>query len=292
MDKRDQFKQLLEQDRIIVAPGAYDALSARIIEKAGFDAVYVTGFGVSASLLARPDIGLLTMSELVTCVKNIDSAVSLPVIADAESGFGNAINVMRVVTEFEKAGTVAIHIEDQTVPRKYRSSTGVEVVSIPEQVNKIRAAVEARKDRDFLMIARTEAGGKYGLEEAIKRGNLYAEAGADIVFVHGPQTVQDLKTIAREVKAPNIVNYATMIESGNKPVLSISQLWEMGFKIAIFPTTLLFAAARSMERILEILKKEGTTESSLETLVSFKDFNEILELSQFGKWEEKYLPKR
>jgi len=291
MNKRIEFRRLLRQEGIIVAPGAYDALSARIIEKAGFNAVYVTGFGVSASLLAMPDIGILTRDELVTCVKNIDNAVSLPVIGDAESGFGNAVNVTRAVREFEKAGAVAIHIEDQMVPKRYKPTLGGEIVCVQEQINKIRAAVKAREDRDFLIIGRTDAISKYGLKEAIKRGNLYAEAGSDIVFVHGPQKIEELKTIVKEVKAPNIVNYATMIESGNKPILSISQLEEIGFKIVIFPVTLLFTAVKSMQRILRVLKKEGTIENLLESLISSKDFNKITELSKFRKWEQKYLPR-
>jgi len=292
MNKRVKFRQLLKQERLIVAPGAYDALSAKIIEKAGFDTIYITGFGVSASLLGTPDIGLLTMNELVTHVKNIDNATSLPIITDAESGFGNAINTMRTVREFEKAGAVAIHIEDQVLPRKYEPSAGVQVVPIEEQVKKIEAAVQAREDQDFLIIARTDARNKYGLKEAIKRGDAYAEAGAEVIFVHGPQSVEELKIIVKEVKAPNIVNYASMIESGNKPILSVGQLQEIGFKIVIFPSTLLFTAAESMQKILRILKKEGTIECALKNLISLKDFNGITKLSQFRKWEERYLPQR
>ena len=291
MNKKARFRQLLSKERIIVAPGAYDALSARIIEKTGFDAVYVTGFGVSASLLAMPDIGILTRDELVNCVKNIDNAVLLPVLADAESGFGNAVNVTRAVREFEKAGAVAIHIEDQVLPRRHALGSGVEVVPAEEHINKIRAALEARENKDFLIIGRTDAREKYGLKEAIRRGNLYAEAGADIIFVHGPRTIEELRMIAREVKAPNIVNYATMIESGNKPILSISQLEETGFKIVIFPSTLLFTAARSMLEILTQLKSKGTIEHLLDRLLTLDEFNRLTGLSRFRQLEDRYLPE-
>jgi 2-methylisocitrate lyase-like PEP mutase family enzyme len=291
MNKKARFRQLLSKEGIIVAPGAYDALSARIIEKAGFDTIYVTGFGVSASLLAMPDIGILTRDELVNCVKNIDNAVLLPVLADAESGFGNAVNVTRAVREFEKAGAVAIHIEDQVLPRRHTLGSGVEVVPAQEHINKIRAALEARENKDFLIIGRTDAREKYGLKEAIRRGNLYAEAGADIIFVHGPRTIEELRMIAREVKAPNIVNYATMIESGNKPILSISQLEEIGFKIVIFPSTLLFTAARSMLEALTQLKSKGTTEHLLNRLLTLDEFNRLTKLSRFRQLQDRYLPE-
>ncbi|GAJ14270.1 unnamed protein product, partial [marine sediment metagenome] len=190
----------------------------------------------------------------------------------------------------EKAGAVGIHIEDQLVPGRYKPNVSGEIVPLQEQINKIRAAIEAREDRDFLIIGRTDAISKYGLKEAIRRGNLYAEAGADIIFVHGPRTIEELRMIAREVKSPNIVNYATMIESGNKPILSISQLEEIGFKIVIFPSTLLFTATRSMQKILGVLKKKGTVECSLESLISLEDFNQVIKLPQFRKWQRKYLP--
>jgi len=291
MNKRVKFRQLLNKEGIVVAPGAYDALSARIIEKAGFDAVYVTGFGVSASLLAMPDIGILTRDELVSCVKNIDNAVLLPVLADAESGFGNAINMSRAVREFEKAGAVAIHIEDQILPRRHTPGSGVEVVSVQEHINKIGAALEARENEDFLIIGRTDAREKYGLKEAIRRGNLYAEAGADIIFVHGPRTPEELEEIAKGIRAPNIVNYATMIESGNKPMLSVSELQGLGFKIVIFPSTLLFTAANSMLEVLIHLKSKGTTEHLLNRLLTLEEFNRLTGLSRFRQLEDKYLPE-
>ncbi len=290
MNKKATFKQLLSKEGIIVAPGAYDALSARIIEKVGFDAVYVTGFGVSASLLAMPDIGILTRDELVNCVKNIDNAVLLPVLADAESGFGNAINVTRVVREFEKAGAVAIHIEDQVLPRRHAPGSGVEVVPAEEHINKIRAALKARENEDFLIIGRTDAREKYGLKEAIRRGNLYAEAGADIVFIHGPQTPEELKKIAKGIRVPNIVNYATMVESSSKLILSVLELQDLGFKIVIFPSTLLFTAARSMLGVLTQLKSKGTTEHLLKGLLTLDEFNRLTKLSRFKQLQDRYLP--
>ena len=281
---------MLVKNGIIVAPGAYDALSAKIIEKVGFSALYLTGFGISASLLGRPDIGLLTLNDIVNHVKNIDNTVELPIIADAESGFGNAINVMRTITEYEKAGAVAIHIEDRNVPRRWKLGALSDVVSRKEHVDKIRAAVIARKDTNFLIIGRTDARDRHGINEALQRANLYLEAGADLAFVHGPQSMEELKLICKEVNGLNIINYGTMVELRNMPIPSLTEVEKIGFKVAIFPITPLLAIAQSLKDILKILAEKRTIKDSLNRLMDIEEYNLIIDKLRFEKWEKKYLP--
>ena len=290
MSKRKKLRSMLQGDKIIVAPGVYDAIGAKLVEKIGFDAVYLTGFGCTASFLGKPDLGLITLTELVTHAKNIDNAVTIPVIADCESGFGNALNAARAIREYEKAGAAALHIEDQVVPKRYKPDGMPQVVSMEEHANKIKSAVEARTDKDLVIIGRTDALGRYGLKEAIKRGNAYFEAGCDMIFVHGPQTVDELKTISREISAPQIVNYSTIIESGNKPILSTVELEDLGFKLVIFPSILLFTAARIMKDALREFKDTGKLTHHSEEMVSIAEFKEILCWDTFAGDEKKYLP--
>ena len=290
MSKRKKLRSMLQGDKIIVAPGVYDAIGAKLVERVGFEAVYITGFGVSASLIGQPDLGLITLTELATHAKNIDSAVTLPVIADAESGFGNALNVARAIREYEKAGVAALHIEDQIVPKRYKPDGMPQVVSMEEHVNKIKSAVEARTDENLVIIARTDALGRYGLKEAIKRGNAYSEAGGDMVFVHGAKTLEELETIAREIQSPNLVNYSTLVESGMKPLPSVPQLEEIGFKIVILGGELLFSAVKTMKEMLEELKSAGTLNGWLNKFVSVEKFLEIMELCNYIGKEKRYLP--
>lgn len=286
--KRDRFRNLLERKSIIVAPGVYDCLGARIVDSIGFDAIYVTGFGTSTSLLGRPDLGFLTLSELVRTVGNIDSTTALPVIADAESGFGNALNVMRTVKEYERAGVAAIHIEDQIVPKKWKPDGAPQVTSAEEHCDRIRAAVEAREDEGFVIIGRTDAFGRYGLDEAVERGNAYTQAGAEVIFVHGVGKPEDLRVIAKEVEAPSIVNYSTITESGYEPP-SVAELEEMGFKIVIFPGELLFNAARAMKDALLHLKSSGTMQGWLDRSMPIEEFRDLLEWSKYSGYEERWL---
>ena len=292
MAKRRLLRRLLGRDGLLVAPGAYDALSARIIQQAGFEAVYVTGFGTSASVLGKPDLGLLTLNEMITHARNINAAVALPIIADGESGFGNALNVRRTVQEFERAGIAGIHIEDQMVPKRYRPDGKPQVVPMTEHVDKIRAAVDARENADFLIIARTDALGRHGIDEAIRRGNAYAEAGADMVFVHGAKDTDDLQRIVNEVAAPQLANYSTLVEGGTRPIPTIPELETLGVKLVILAGELLFAAARAMNDFLKQVRDDkGVLGPCLERLMPLPEFFGLMDWQAYTDMERQYLPR-
>jgi 2,3-dimethylmalate lyase len=250
-----RLRQMLAAPGLIVAPGAYDGISARLIEAAGFSAVYMTGAGTAASHLGQPDLGLATLTEMANHAAHLASAVSLPVIADADTGYGNALNAVRTVREYERAGVAGLHMEDQVAPKKCGHIAGKQVVPTKEFAEKIRAAAEHRTDPDFVIIARTDARAVTSLDDAIDRGNRYAEAGADIIFVEAPQTLDEIHRVAREVKAPLLAN---MVQGGRTPRVPTADLERLGFKIAIFPAVCMAAAIPAMERALGLLKAHGT----------------------------------
>jgi carboxyvinyl-carboxyphosphonate phosphorylmutase len=273
MKKTTIFRNLLRQEGILVIPGAFCALVARIIEKAGFSAVYMTGYGTSSAIIGKPDAGFVTMTEMVLNAKNIASAVDIPVISDADTGYGNALIVTRTIREFERSGVVGVHLEDQAWPKKCGHVAGKKVIGKDEMVGKIKAALDARNDDDFFIIARTDSRAVMGVEEAIRRGNAYAEAGADMVFVDGPQSEEELKLIAREIKGPLMVN---MSEGGVTPIVNAKALEKMGFKITIFPTSALLAATKTMIGLMKELKEKGTTEAFWGDMLSLKEFHEYV----------------
>jgi 2,3-dimethylmalate lyase len=250
-----RLRQMLAAPGLIVAPGAYDGISARLIEAAGFSAVYMTGAGTAASHLGQPDLGLATLTEMASHAAHLASAVSLPVIADADTGYGNALNAVRTVREYERAGVAGLHMEDQVAPKKCGHIAGKQVVPTKEFAEKIRAAAEHRTDPDFVIIARTDARAVTSLDDAIDRGNRYAEAGADLIFVEAPQTLDEIHRVAREVKAPLLAN---MVQGGRTPRVPTADLERLGFKIAIFPAVCMAAAIPAMERALGLLKAHGT----------------------------------
>jgi 2,3-dimethylmalate lyase len=250
-----RLRQMLAAPGLIVAPGAYDGISARLIEAAGFSAVYMTGAGTAASHLGQPDLGLATLTEMANHAAHLASAVSLPVIADADTGYGNALNAVRTVREYERAGVAGLHMEDQVAPKKCGHIAGKQVVPTKEFAEKIRAAAEHRTDPDFVIIARTDARAVTSLEDAIDRGNRYAAAGADLIFVEAPQTLDEIHRVAREVKAPLLAN---MVQGGKTPRVPTAELERLGFKIAIFPAVCMAAAIPAMERALGLLKAHGT----------------------------------
>ncbi len=250
-----RLRQMLKEPGIIVAPGAYDGFSARLIEAAGFKALYMTGAGTAASHLGQPDLGLTTLTEMATHASHIAACVSLPVIADADTGYGNVLNVVRTVREYERAGVAGLHLEDQVAPKKCGHIAGKQVIPTEEFCDKIRAAVEYRTDGDFVVIARTDARAVTGLDDAIERGNRYAEAGADVIFVEAPQSEDEIQRVAREVKAPLLAN---MVIGGKTPAVKASELERLGFKIAIFPAVCMAAAIPAMERALAYLKEHET----------------------------------
>jgi len=250
-----RLRQMLKAPGIIVAPGAYDGFSARLTEAAGFHAVYMTGAGTAASHLGQPDLGLTTLTEMATHASHIASCVSLPVIADADTGYGNVLNVVRTVREYERAGVAGLHLEDQVAPKKCGHIAGKQVVPTTEFCDKIRAAVEYRTDPDFVIIARTDARAVTGLDDAIERANRYAEAGADVIFVEAPQTEGEIVRVAREVKAPLLAN---MVAGGKTPSVKFSELERLGYKIVIYPAVCMMAAVQAIEHALGRLRAEET----------------------------------
>ena len=279
-----RLRELISQPEITVAPGAYDAFSARLIEAAGFDAVYMTGFGTAASAFGYPDIGLLTLTDMVTNVKRIADAVTVPVIADADTGYGNHLNVIRTVEEYEKAGTAAIQIEDQISPKRCGHMEGHKLVSPVEMVAKIRAAVKARKDGDTVIIARTDAISAEGFKEAINRANLYREEGADVLFVEAPRDMDQLEKIPRLVKGPILVNIAP-----KTPYLHIKRYEDMGYALAIYPAISITAVYATVREKLVELKSRGMNADGGHGGVPFDELVDFLGLSKYRKLEEEIL---
>lgn len=250
-----RLRQMLRDPGIIVAPGAYDGFSARLIEATGFRAVYMTGAGSAGSHLGQPDLGLMTLTEMATHAAHIAGCVSVPVMADADTGYGNPLNVVRTVREYERAGVAALHLEDQVAPKKCGHIAGKQVIPAREFADKIRAAAEYRTDPDFVIIARTDARAVHGLEDAIERGNLYHAAGADVIFVEAPQTEDEIRRVAREVKAPLLAN---MVIGGRTPSVKFSELERLGYKVVIYPAVCMTAAIQAIERALALLKERET----------------------------------
>ena len=249
-------RKLIAGTETIVAPGAYDALSARIIEQAGFPAVYMTGFGASASLLGRPDIGLLTMSQMVDQARRIAQAVDVPLIADADTGYGNPLNMIRTVQEYERAGVSAIHIEDQIMPKKCGHMENKQVIPAAEMAEKIHAATEARTSPDFLIIARTDSRAVEGLDSALRRARLYREAGADMLFVEAPQSEEEIAQVARAFPdVPLLFNWA---EGGKTPPIPLDRLKELGYRLVIFPIGALLVATQAVRALADEIRTHGT----------------------------------
>jgi len=278
----------LKGERIIVAPGAYDALSARLVEQVGFPTVYITGAGVASSRLGVPDIGLTTMTEVLDVAKNIVNAINIPAICDVDTGYGNAINLMRTVREFEKVGVAAIQVEDQITPKRCGHTEGKQLISRQEMIKKIEAFHDAKQSESFILIARTDAIAVNGFEGAIDRAKAYAQAGADVLFVEAPRTIDEMKRIPELLKdIPLLVN---MVEGGGKtPVLPIKDLEAMGYRIAIFPVSAWMAAIKAIQRVLKELKEKGSTDGFAEHMVSFKEMFEVVGLSRYKALEEKFL---
>lgn len=281
-----KLRKLLDGNKMIVAPGAFDALSARLIEHAGFPAVYVTGAGVASSRLGVPDIGLTTMNEVLETAKNIVNVTDIPVICDTDTGYGNALNLMRTVREFERIGVAAIQVEDQITPKRCGHTEGKQLVSRDEMVKKIEAFQYA-KQSDLALIARTDAIAVNGFEDAIDRAKAYVKAGADVLFVEAPRTIEEMKRIPELLTVPLLVN---MVEGGAKtPLLPIEELEAMGFRIAIYPTSAWMAAIKAIQGVLKELKENGSTDGFAEHMVSFEEMFEIVGFSHYKALEQQYL---
>lgn len=276
----------MDEHKPVLAPGCYDALNARLIEQAGFPAAYMTGFGSSVGLLGRPDVGLLTMSEMVDNARRIVSAVDIPVIADADTGYGNPINVIRTVREYERAGVSAIQLEDQVAPKKCGHMAGKQVVPAAEMVAKIHAAVDARTKLDMLVIARTDARAIEGLPAALDRAHAYREAGADVLFIEAPESEEEIRAVARSLgDVPLLFNYA---EGGKTPAVTFDTLATLGFAIVIFPISALLAATSAMQSALARIKQDGTPINLLSGLPTFDEFTDLIGLREVRELERNY----
>ncbi|MGP0075839.1 MAG: oxaloacetate decarboxylase [Bryobacteraceae bacterium] len=253
MGKARELRELLRQDGIITAPGAYDCITARMIEQAGYSAIYMTGAGTAAAL-GYPDYGLVTMSEMVENAGRIAAAVKVPVVADADTGYGNELNVVRTVREYEQRGVAGIHIEDQGFPKKCGHLENKTVVPLEDYVAKIRAAVSAKCDGDFLIIARTDARAALGFEEAVRRANASLDAGADMVFVEAAESLEEVAAVPRLVHGPCVLN---MVWRGKTPDVPLDDARKMGYKLAILPVLLFNAVVGVCDRMLDELKSQG-----------------------------------
>ena len=280
-------RRLLDGPEPILLPGCYDALGARLIEQAGFDAVYMTGFGTAASLLGRPDIGLLGMSEMVDNAARITAAVDLPVVADADTGYGNPINVIRTVQTYERAGVAGLHLEDQVLPKRCGHMDGKVVVPTAEMEAKIRAAVDARTNPDLVLIARTDARAPHGIDDALDRAHRFAAAGADVLFVEALQGEDEIELVAKELadRIPLVFNW---VEGGKTPPLSHERLAELGYKLIIMPIGTLLAATQAMQQVLASIKEHGTPLGALDQLPAFADFTDVIGLSEIQALESDY----
>src|SRR6201984_564451 len=267
MTPRQTMRDLITRRGYTMAPGAYDTLTATLVEQAGFEGVYLTGGGYSRAN-GYPDLGLLTLSENVRFIGLTVEAVGIPVIADADTGYGNAINVIRTVREYEKSGVAGFHIEDQVAPKKCGHYEGKEVISKAEMVGKIKAAVDTRHDADMVIIARSDARAAEGLAAAIDRVNAYLEAGADVGFVEAPQTVEELRIVGRSVQGPALVN---VFEGGKTPMLGAKELEAMGFRLGIYPSQTHRAAIRAAQRVLAAMKRDGDTHAIETDLATFQE---------------------
>ena len=284
MPRMATLRELLAGPEPVLAPGAYDALSARLVERAGFPAVYMTGFGASASLLGRPDVGLLSFAEMAGHARRLVQAVGVPVIADADDGYGNPLNVMRTVREYEAAGIAALHIEDQVAPKRCGHMDGKDVIAASEMVEKVRAAVEARRSDELVIIARTDARAVEGLDGALERARRYRDAGADVLFVEAPETEEEIVAVAEAFgDVPLVFNW---VEAGKTPALPLERVRELGFALVIYPVSTLLAASRAVSETLARLREDGTTAAV--DLPGFDDFTTMIGLPEVRELEARY----
>ncbi|MFB3816663.1 MAG: oxaloacetate decarboxylase [Candidatus Methylomirabilales bacterium] len=289
MKKGQALRALLARPGIVVAPGVYDALSARICEMVGFEAVSHSGYGTAAATLGRPDIGLLDMTEMVRQVGSVAQAVEIPVLGDADTGFGNAVNAFRTVQEYIRAGAAGLFIEDQVLPKRCGHMRGKQVVSKAEMLGKLRAAMEARDelDPDFVIMCRTDAIAVHGFEDALERAKAAVDLGVDMVFVEALETREQMERVGREIKAPLMLN---LIEGGRTPLVSYREAEQLGFKYVVPALTALSAAARGMYDVLQQVRRDGVSDAYLDRLFTFQDFPRIVHLDRFRRMEERYLP--
>lgn len=278
-------KKLLDGPGLIQAPGASDALTARLVEQAGFPAVYMTGFGATATTLGMPDLGLMTGSEMIDHARRMVRATALPVIADADTGYGGINNLLRTVRDYAQVGVAAIHLEDQLLPKKCGQLGGIRLAEANDQARSLRGAVRARGSDDLLLIARTDALGVHGIEEALRRANLYAETGVDLVFVDGVKTIAQAEAIARGVHAPKVLS---IVDGNETQKLTAKDIEDLGFRVAFYALTTLLAAARASARVLATLRRDGNSLSASADMAGYDEFMEMVGLQDFHDFEQEF----
>ncbi len=285
MDKGRLIRRALSQTGQLIMPGVYDALSAKIASRAGFEVIFITGYSLSATLLGEPDFGLLTQSEVVSAAQRICSIVDMPVIVDADTGYGNAINVIRTVQDLLRAGAAGMFLEDQVWPKRCGHMRGKQVIPLEEQIKKLRAAVEARQDTDFFIVARTDSRQSLGLSEAIERGLAFKDAGADAIFIEAPESKDEMKQIAEHVPGPLVAN---MLERGVTPLMGPQELRDLGFDLIVWPLAPLYSTAKALTRVYTTLRRDGSTLAILDDLMPFDEFNAIVGLEEKYALDAKY----
>tara|TARA_B100001142_G_scaffold156752_1_gene157247 strand:- start:184 stop:1050 length:867 start_codon:yes stop_codon:yes gene_type:complete len=280
-----KLSSLIKSKKPLVIPGVYDAIGAKIAEKVGFDTMFQTGYGTSATLFGMPDYGFIGATETVDNARRISNAISIPLIVDSDTGYGNALSVWKLVKELESAGASGIFLEDQKWPKRCGHMQGKEVIPQEEYTEKLGAAIDARENKDFVIVARTDARATEGLDKAIERGLQNKKTGADAVFIEAPKTLDEMKKIGKEIKSPLVAN---MIEGGATPMNSAQTLNKIGFNIILYPLSVLFANTFATMNILQELKNTGTTSKYKQKVVNFDQFNNLVELDKFRKMETKY----
>ena len=285
MDKSKSLRKILQNHDTILVPGIYDALSAKIAQQVGFDVVFHTGYGTAATLLGVPDIGLVSFSEMNERVSSICNSIDIPVIADADTGYGNTLNTMRTVKDYIHSGAAGLILEDQVWPKRCGHMEGKSVIPLKDHVEKIKAAAYARGDSDLVIIARTDSRGTHNLDEAIKRGKTLEQSGADVIFIEAPQTEEEIRIIGKEIKLPLLIN---LIEGGKTPSLPKTELESLGFRIILYPLTSIFATAYSMRTLANHIKSNSTTKGYSEML-SFHEFESVVDLQRYKDLDAKFL---
>ena len=285
MEKAKLIRDALAQRGQLIMPGVYDALSAKIAARSGFEVIFITGYSLSATLLGEPDFGLLTQTEVVGAAQRICSVVDTPVIVDADTGYGNAINVIRTVEDLLRAGAAGMFLEDQVWPKRCGHMKGKQVIPLDEQLKKLRAAVEAKRGKDFFIVARTDSRQALGLSEAIQRGLAFKEAGADAVFIEAPESKEEMAEISRQVPGPLVAN---MLERGVTPLMGPKELKDLGFELIVWPLAPLYSVAKSLTDIYTTLRRDGSTIKILDRLMPFNEFNEIVGLEEKYALDAKY----
>ena len=285
MDKAEMIRRSLKKSGQLVMPGVYDALSAQIATKTGFEVIFISGYSLAATMLGEPDFGILTQTEMLSAAQRICSVTDLPVIVDADTGYGNAINVIRTVDELIRIGAAGMFLEDQVWPKRCGHMKGKQVIPLEEQLKKLQAAIDAKRNRDFFIVARTDARQALGLNDAITRGIAFKKAGADAVFIEAPETKEEMLEIARCVPGPLVAN---MLERGVTPLMAPQELRDLGFDLVVWPLAPLYSVAKSLNEVYTTLRRDGTTVDILDRLMPFDEFNRIVGLEEKYRLDEKY----